>query len=160
MSYPSIAVDSAGDLHLVFRVSSTSSTVPNRPYRIKRRGVWLAPAALSKDCHSAVIANDRSGNVYCCWREGGYFKDAGGPSKEKEYVPGTGYVQAWTTNAISLPVKLAAQDIAWYRVRFYESPKKGIYVTWQQAGSAVLMIQRVTVQEEKSGFPAGRCQAT
>ena len=118
VSRPSVAEDDAGNVHLVYDVYTRERgfTIYSR-YRVKRDGVWSPANFLGDKGHSAVITNDRHGNVFCFWAEG-------------EFGLGTeprGYVQVWNSSMRSEPVHVAGNS----GVRLIQGAQGDVWMAWR-----------------------------
>ena len=131
MSNPSLAADAEGNLHLVYDVYDKAGHGPRGSwYRMKRGGVWLAPAPLGRNGDEAVIANDANGRVYCCWCEGEVSLSS--PARKV-------FLRAWDANgrpgAISVPIQSGPLE----RGRFVAGADGLMYLTLRDAWGKVVV---------------------
>lgn len=142
-SGPTIAEDDAGNLHLVYRVRRETPPTVSR-YRMKRAGVWLPSGPVGQNGSSAIITNDRDGNVYSYWAEG--------ESSRFTDPPPTGHLQVWNAKAASRPVTVPFRGDA----RFFRGPEGGVYLAWRlwkAPAVEYVAIQRLGVKRTRSGSP-------
>lgn len=144
MDNPSLAIDNQGNLHLVYAACKRGgdNSLPWRSrYRVKRAGSWSKPKRVGQDGYDAVIANDKSGRIYCCWKEQDISES--GPKTPKFFL------KVWNTQYTSKPIELSVHPEGdWQAARFFPVADGTLCLAWIERNSIV--IQKLSVQEPKS----------
>ena len=83
--YPGLAADSRGDVYLVWKEKSQSSSQNQTLYSVLSGGVWSSPTVIHPDTQnqmSPTIQVDNDSNVYVGWYTGGPYSWPGDPPSQ------------------------------------------------------------------------------